>query len=578
MYVTYLLLLGSAIAINSILLIIVYRNSQKSLTIVTLIILLILLNIWFAPKLLTNAFHLSGDLFENMSRLAALGYVLTPATFLTFSLSYGRFNKVLNNVYYWISVLGSTLFYLYLSWTTNIVGVHEYSQAFLASWGYETPTGLLWPYYMIWFDSLMVASVVVLYLYYKKVKDLADKRETLLIMMAVSLPLVIGTITTGILPLFNIFVFPLGLVLADFMTILGVIVVYKFGWFVVSPTTILSSLSEMIVTVDKTGHILHMNPYSEKILKVRAINVIGKPLEDILIIKDKENSGNRLNNLLDTSLSKGKTFIGESLTISNIRRQTLPLTLAISPIKQDQMLVGANIFLKDNSAEKARSKQKDDFFAVMSHELRTPITSIRAYNQLLLSKFKQKSDSRRVIVSKMDIQLNRLLRLIQDFYELSELQSGKLKLEREFFAVDEFVLNLIDTMQVTYKNRTFQVEGLTNSTVYADKGRIEQVLINFLTNAMKYSPEDKQIVIRLLTNSKQICVGVQDFGSGIQPEFQDKIFKRFFRIEDAVRGKLGLGVGLFVASTIVRLHQGRIWVESKVGQGSVFYFSLPLSH
>ncbi len=256
------------------------------------------------------------------------------------------------------------------------------------------------------------------------------------------------------------------------------------------------------------------------------------------------------------------------------KRQLYPYNISITPIYLNKQIIGANVILRDTKNEPEKERVKEDYLSVLSHELKTPVTSLKVYNQLLLRNLQNKDDKNLHIAAKMNSELDRVKRLVQNFYDISRVQSGKMSLEKEFFGIDDFINDLVETLRLTYKNRKIRVDGSTGSLVYADKDKIEQVVINLINNAIKYSPSHEEITILLKRNGRKITVGVKDHGVGIPKKFQKRIFERFYQIK-ADKKNGGLGVGLYIASTIIKFHQGQIWVESKVGKGSTFYFSLP---
>jgi signal transduction histidine kinase len=575
MYLTHLALLGFVIICNSILLIVFYRRTQRNTATISLLILLLLVNIWFIPKFLTNAIHASGSTFETLSRVAALGYIFFPIALLTFCLSYGGYYNVLQKIYFWILIFLPPISFLYLSWTSNLIGVHSADTAKLFAWGYETPTGVLWPYYIAWYEVMILGGIGILIHHYFTMIDQTKKRQTLYFIIAIIIPLLINTITVGILPVSRIFTFPIGLILLDIVTIIGIALIYHNGWFEVSPFLILSNIAQVILTVDTGGHIIQVNSFAEKIFKKKTSQLIGKPLDNILYVSHKERTrSNQCNQLLQLVLSKGSSITFNSFAIFINKKHKLTETISISPIYSQSTIIGANVFLRDTRKEELLDRQKNDYFGMVFHELKTPITSIKAYNQLLLTKLKDNKNESRIIIN-IDKQLNKLTRLINDFYELSRANSGKLTLKKESFNIFDLVQTVLDTMKIAHRNRTFTLEGQAHSFVYADKDKIEQILINFINNAMKFSPENKEITIHISSEAKKITIGVQDYGKGIDPKFHKKVFARFFQVGIASREKKGLGIGLFIASTIVRAHGGKIWVDSRVGKGSTFYFTLP---
>lgn len=235
---------------------------------------------------------------------------------------------------------------------------------------------------------------------------------------------------------------------------------------------------------------------------------------------------------------------------------------------------------RDVTEQRLIQRQKEDFIGVASHELKTPVTSIKAYTQILHETLVTKNDSESAgILLKMENQIDRLTNLINDLLDVTKINEGKLKLKKEPINLNELVEQIADDMQMTTKRHTIIMNQQAIPTIIADPEKISQVLINFISNAIKYSPTSNQIIINtfLSENDKSVIVSVQDFGIGISKEMQKNIFKRFFRLKDeATRTYPGLGLGLFISAEIVKRHKGKIWVESASNKGAKFYFSLPM--
>ncbi len=227
---------------------------------------------------------------------------------------------------------------------------------------------------------------------------------------------------------------------------------------------------------------------------------------------------------------------------------------------------------------KKLEQQKDEFIAVASHELRTPVTSIKAYTQLLQKLFRKKGDLQSVeLLTKMDGQINKLINLIADLLDVSKMQAGKLQLRLNDFNFNELVSEIVDEIQQTTTYHTIRTELTEGTMVYADRDRIEQVLTNLLTNAVKYSPQADTIIVKTHVEKETITLSVQDFGLGIPKEKQAKVFERFYRVEGRTETIYpGLGLGLYISSEIISRHGGTIWVESGEGKGSTFCFTLPI--
>ncbi len=223
-------------------------------------------------------------------------------------------------------------------------------------------------------------------------------------------------------------------------------------------------------------------------------------------------------------------------------------------------------------------RRKDEFISIASHELRTPVTSIKGFTQILHRRFKRQGDEEAMrYLSIMEKQLSRLTALINDLLDLSKIQAGKLAFQMERFDLDSFVQEIVGTTQQTTQSHRLILEGRTSVQIIGNRDRLEQVLCNLLINAIKYSPYADKVIIRISNDSEQACVSVQDFGIGIAQAEQEKIFERFYQAPTPLEQTYpGLGMGLYISSEIITRHHGQIRVESRKGEGSIFYIILPL--
>jgi signal transduction histidine kinase len=216
---------------------------------------------------------------------------------------------------------------------------------------------------------------------------------------------------------------------------------------------------------------------------------------------------------------------------------------------------------------------------IVSHELKTPVTSLKAYVQVLQAKFVKLRDEKTVIhLAKIDTQINKLTSLIGDLLDVTKIEGGKLKFHSEYFYFDELVSEIIEEVQRTTDQHELIKEGIVKKTIYADRERIGQVITNFLTNAIKYSPRSKRIIIKSFETKDAVQLSVQDFGLGIAKEKREHIFERFYRETGPEEITFpGLGLGLYISAQIIQRQQGEIWVESEKGKGSTFFFKIPLN-
>jgi len=234
-------------------------------------------------------------------------------------------------------------------------------------------------------------------------------------------------------------------------------------------------------------------------------------------------------------------------------------------------------FILDVS-ERRELRQKDEFISMASHELNTPLTSLLAYTDLLrLVLEKEGSQQALGYVSKMEVQLEKLVRLVSDLLDISRALGGSLTYAQELVVMDDLVREVVENVQLTTPRHRILIEGEAACELIGDRDRLRQVVLNLLSNAIKYSPQAETVVVRLARTPEEITVSIQDFGIGIPTRSQERIFERFYRGTSHMEKRFpGLGIGLYIAQQIVTHHGGRIWVESVEGQGSTFTFALPL--
>lgn len=232
----------------------------------------------------------------------------------------------------------------------------------------------------------------------------------------------------------------------------------------------------------------------------------------------------------------------------------------------------------DISESKRDEIRKNDFIAMASHELKTPLTSIKTYIQILIKKMAPAND---VFVNnaltKVNNQVNKMTELIHGFLDLSRLESGKLQLNLVVFDMNKLIADCITELLQSNINHTVVFNGTDVLNVNADREKTNQVISNFLSNAVKYSAKGSKITIKSHIANGDIQVAVTDEGVGIRHKDQKKVFQRFYRVDnEKIKNVSGFGIGLYLSSEIVQCHNGKIWVESTEGLGSTFYFSLPV--
>lgn len=223
-------------------------------------------------------------------------------------------------------------------------------------------------------------------------------------------------------------------------------------------------------------------------------------------------------------------------------------------------------------------RQKDEFISVTSHELKTPLTIIKAYLQLLEKHFKHRKNTKSYeYISTVNMYVDKMTTMINDLLDVGKIESGKFTFEQEVFNIDTVLQQTIHDVQYTTTHIIIK-KGKVNAQILGDKTRISQVFMNLLTNAIKYSPRAEKVIVRITKKNSHVLVVFQDYGIGIQKDFQNRVFERFFRATQKKKTHIsGFGLGLYIAKEIIKQHGGEIWVESTKNHGSKFFVSLPIA-
>lgn len=327
-----------------------------------------------------------------------------------------------------------------------------------------------------------------------------------------------------------------------------------------------------ILITDTSGRIYYVNPAWEIQTGYTLDRVKG---ENPRFLKSGK-TPRKVHALLWKSLTKGQTFTTREVVNKKKNGEEFQAHATYFPIIKDGKPIFYVQMLHDISRTVELEKQKDAFIGIASHELKTPITTLFAYAQILQKRLTQKGDEKDVtLLSNIIRETKRLTALIDDLLNVSRLESGKLAFQPEVFNLNQLVQQVVEDITHTTESHTINIDGSIKGSVIGDKNRIEQVLINLLTNAIKYSPQADRVIVHLANQKNHAVVSIQDFGLGIAKEDQPHIFKRFYRTKDKEDGKItGFGLGLYISSEIIKRHKGKIWVESKKGRGSIFSFSL----
>lgn len=328
---------------------------------------------------------------------------------------------------------------------------------------------------------------------------------------------------------------------------------------------------DVIYSIDLEGKLISLSPSFEVLTGWKVKDWVGKHFLGLVHPEDTEYAKERFISGLKVPLKepyhirimtqKGRVIVGEFRS---------------TPYFENGKLIGL-IGIGRNITERIElEKRKDDFISMASHELKTPVTSLKLYTQVLEKQFSKTNEKGTGhALEKMNNQIERLTNLIGDLLDLSRIQAGKLHIRPAVFSLTEVTQEVVESIQATTTHPLI-FRSTENISVYADKERVAQVLINLLTNAVKYSPDQEKIVIIFKVQESSVIVSVRDYGQGISKEHISKIFDRFYQIQENGKSAGGLGIGLHISNEIIKRNGGEMWVQSKEGYGSTFFFSLPL--
>lgn len=224
------------------------------------------------------------------------------------------------------------------------------------------------------------------------------------------------------------------------------------------------------------------------------------------------------------------------------------------------------------------NRRKDDFIGMVSHELKTPLTSLKGYAQILQMHARKNDDSFTTDrLDKINLQISKMSGLISGFLNVSRFESGKIHLDKKQFELNSLVKDTLTEAGIATDTHKLVFIPNDDIKIIADRDKIESVILNLISNAIKYSPKGKQVKIETWITEGNAVVSVADEGMGIRPDEQERLFDRYYRVEsNQMKNISGFGIGLYLSAEIVNRHNGKIWVESVLEKGSTFSFSLPI--
>jgi PAS domain S-box-containing protein len=344
--------------------------------------------------------------------------------------------------------------------------------------------------------------------------------------------------------------------------------------------SVLDSTVDGIIMVDMERRVRFVNKRMGELLGEDLSEVVGQPIATVAAscLAPKMKDPDRYMSVLSLLYGDMESEVVEEFEVA--RPEPRVLVMYSRPVRDEAgKLLGRIASYHDVTEERAADRLKDEFLSVAAHELKTPITSLKAYAQLLNRKPIELMSPHVVsnALTTIDRQATQLTLLVNDLLDVSRAEGGRLELHDESFDLARLAENTIRDIGAMEAQGRVEMLPSEPVMVRADPARIEQVVVNLLTNALKYSPDGGVVTVEVRREGGEAITRVTDQGIGIPAEKLPQVFDRFYQAHATTRySHGGMGIGLYISKEIVTRHGGRIWVESEEGRGSSFYFSLPI--
>jgi two-component system phosphate regulon sensor histidine kinase PhoR len=330
--------------------------------------------------------------------------------------------------------------------------------------------------------------------------------------------------------------------------------------------TVLQKMNDGVLIVDEQGRVQLVNPAAIKMFSISQPVAIGKPLIEVVRHHQPEEMWQRCQ---ATGEAQRVDFeVGHRLSLQGI-------ATSLSPTISGSTL----LLFQDLTRQRQTEAMRRDFISNVSHELRTPLAALKALTETLQGGALEDPPAAHRFLGQMETEVDSLSLMVNELLELSRIESGRVPLNLEPTPPLNIVNPAVDRLRLQAERTglTLSIECTDDlPAVLADATRVQQVVVNLLHNAIKFTPEGGQVSVRCERQDQMIQIAVTDTGIGIAAEDLPRIFERFYKV-DRSRATSGTGLGLAIARHLVEAHGGKIWAESEVGKGSTFYFTIPIA-
>ncbi len=341
------------------------------------------------------------------------------------------------------------------------------------------------------------------------------------------------------------------------------------------------SIGDGAITTDEFGRITRVNPAARRILGYKKNDLLGAWFpKKIVMVDAKDRPVNMIDRPITKAFLTGKPIYQKGYYLNN-KGQRIPVSINVSPILADGKPLGAIEVFRDVSFEEEVDRIKSEFISLASHQLRTPLSSIKTYTHMLKDGYMGKvsgtqAEALQTIVDATD----RMNELISTLLNITRMESGAIATNLRTIRIDTLTREIVKELGVSATNReldlTVVVSGKYSKSVRSDRAILKEIVVNLVSNAIKYTPPKGAITLKVRLRKEDILVQASDTGWGIPKYSQDQIFSKFFRAENITRRETtGTGLGLYLVKGLVDSIGGKIWFESSEGRGTDFFLSLP---